>query len=186
MRAEKYEPGRGYRKSVNFSAPSDQISDWAPLGFILGGRLRLSAAGAPRVLSPTDPAILAPPSLLGPLEPGLHGAPRGWAPGDGLCTPSPGPELTCPFPELHHEGVLGAAVGEPDGALPATRLPALEVFFQLPVQPGAGFGHPNEQRGRRPEVRGHGGVPGAVVEGPNAALPAGRLPFLEVAFQLPA
>lgn len=98
-----------------------------------------------------------PPSVLDKLELGLHGTPGGPLRGRRL-PPSPGPQLTRPLQELHPEGVrVGvAAVQGSDGALPAARFPALEVLFQLPLEAGAGMGHPHEQRGRRAEARSHG------------------------------
>lgn len=98
-----------------------------------------------------------PPSVLDKLELGLHGTPGGPLQGRRL-PPSPSPQLTRPFVELHPEGVrVGVAgVQGQDGALPAARFPALEVLFQLPLEARAGMGRPHEQRGRRAEARSHG------------------------------
>ena len=87
--------------------------------------------------------------------------------------PSPGPQLTRPLHELHPEGVrVGVvAVQGLHGALPATRLPALEVLFQLPCKAGAGMRHPHEQRGRRAEVRSHGSPHGDGAATRDAAVP---------------
>lgn len=72
--------------------------------------------------------------------------------------PQPGPRLTCPFHERHHEGARRARAQGSNRALPAAGAPALEVAFQLPVERllEIRLGHPHEQRGRRAAVRGHG------------------------------